>query len=358
MALLNPTSHEVELAESDNCNDVTYDRPSSYDSTTALANQILSLIMKYRRFPKSNETCAISPCKKCVLPHLERIILAINQNLPVTFVLPAFPGKSPNLAKVLGVLPDKAEECSMLFIAQIEKQIREIYSPGIHIILCSDGRVFSDAVGMRDEDVTSYQHGIEKMIKELSLDFISIFNLDDMYSNMNFDQMRTALMLQYGDTLESVKDKVRLGKEENSESELKELHRLYCGITRFLHEDQMFPGQQKSRTAVQNESRIRAYEVIQKSGAWSHLIEEQFPFAVRLSIHPQGCGSKKLGLRLMAADTWMTPWHGVAVETENGYILLKRSEAESLGAQMVHSSNGKPSHFLLTNKQMISHQEK
>lgn len=122
---------------------------------------------------------------------------------------------------------------------------------------------------------------------------------------------------------------------------------MYCGITRFLVEDASFPGQTKSRSAIQKECKGKAYEVMRRSNAWSELIARRFPDAVRLSIHPQVCGSKKLGIRLVGTESWMTPWHGVAVKKSEGFILLKRTVAESLGARLVFSANGRPSHFEL-----------
>lgn len=43
----------------------------------------------------------------------------------------------------------------------------------------------------------------------------------------------------------------------------------------------------------------------------------------------------------------MTPWHGVAVQTPSGYKLLKKTEAEALGAKLVRTRNGNPSYFIL-----------
>jgi pyoverdine/dityrosine biosynthesis protein Dit1 len=102
-----------------------------------------------------------------------------------------------------------------------------------------------------------------------------------------------------------------------------------------------------SRTALQKDCRRRAYEVVQRSKAWGALLATCFPDAVRLSIHPQACGSEKIGIHLMmTADSWLTPWHGVAVEAEGRFVLLKRREAESLGAKLVFQ-NGRPSHYVL-----------
>lgn len=320
---------------------------------TTVARSILNDIMQFRRVSGPHSECIKTPCPLCVGPHLSKIVSAVRQRQPITFVLPAFPGKSPNSAKVLGPLPDMAERCALEFLQHLCDRIQHHYSPGARIILCSDGRVFSDAVGMRDEDVTAYQNEISKMINELGLNSISTFNLEELYEGLSFDQMRTRMMEQYGEPLETLKESVSRGKANDASSDDQESHRLYCGITRFLLEDAMFPGQTKSRTAVQKECRTRSYTVIQRSKAWGELVENKFPDAVRLSIHPQSCGAKKLGIRLIEPDNWQTPWHGAAVHVDGRYILLKRSQAEELGAHLV-TRFGRPSHFVLTDKQGLS----
>jgi pyoverdine/dityrosine biosynthesis protein Dit1 len=303
---------------------------------TETAKKILNEVMGFRRIPKADETCNGLNCPHCFSVHLPRILSAVQTGKPVVFVLPAFPGKSPNLNKVLGALPDQAERLSLIFLQNLCERIQHYYSPGIKIILCSDGRVFSDVVGMKEEDVTAYQQELDRLIEELSLTDVSTFNLDDYYNGLGFIEMRDRLMDRYGKSLESLKERIRNEEEGN---------RMYCGIARFLFEDAVYPGQTKSRAAIQKESRSKAYEVIRRSNAWSELVEDHFSDAVRLSIHPQSCGSKKLGIRLIGNESWMTPWHGVAVDTVDGYVLLKRSEAENLGAQLVYSTDGRPSHY-------------
>lgn len=318
-----------------------------YRSAIEIGTQILSEIMNYRRVPRSTALCSGFDCPKCASLHLPKIISAVQQNVPITFVLPAFPGKSPNTEKVLGHLPDHAEQLSLSFLGSLCHRIKEYYSPGIKMILCSDGRVFSDVVGMKEAHVTDYQIELDKFIKEMGLSDISTINLDDFYKDLDFLQMRDELMKNYGNSLDFLKQKIGNGAKSSATAEESEANRMYCGITRFLFEDSLYPGQTKSRSAIQKESRARAYEVIRRSNAWSELIAEHFPEAVRLSIHPQTCGSKKLGIRLIGNESWMTPWHGVVVKTKEGHILIKRSEAEALGAELIFFSNGRPSHYKL-----------
>lgn len=312
--------------------------------------------MKFRRISGPQTACASSPCQTCLEPHLSKIVSAVEQGLPVTLVLPAFPGKSPNPAKVLGTLPDMAERRALEFLQHLCDRVKQYHSPGARIILCSDGRVFSDVVGMRDEDVTAYQRELSRIIAESGLASISTFDLDDLYEyeGLDFDQMRARLMEQYGEPIDLLKAAVsRGGKTNDCSVDDKEANRLYCGITRFLVEDAMFPGQRQSRTAIQKECRTRAYAVIQRSQAWGDWVEARFPHAIRLSIHPQTCGAKKLGIRLIGPDHWLTPWHGVAVEVGGRFMLLKRSQAEELGARLVHFE-GRPSHYVLADESELS----
>ncbi len=317
-----------------------------FETATHLARKIMLYVMQYRRIIAPKKSCATAVCDACFEPHLSQVIAAINAQQPITFVLPAFPAKSPSLAKVLGTLPDMAEQLALEFLNDFCEQIQKMYSPGAHIILCSDGRVFNDVVGIRDIDVTSYQQEIASLIEKMSLTSISLFNLDDVYLNLDFNQMRDELMMQYGESLGSLQEAVRKGGKVPCSIENEEVNRQYCGITRFLVEDAMYPGQSMSRTAIQKSCRQRAYIVIQRSRAWSDLVAQRFPQAVRLSIHPQTCGTSKLGIRLMEGENWMTPWHGVAVDKGGRFVLLKRAEAEDLGAKLIYC-DGRPSHYEL-----------
>ncbi len=322
------------------------ERPSISQSTPiTLATAILTDIMKFRRTTVSNGSCSSPTCSACLAPHLQAVVTAITERQPITFVIPAFPGKSPNPAKVLGPLPDLAEQRALQFLNHLCSRVERFYTYGAQVIVCSDGRVFSDVVGMREEDVTDYQDELGRMIEELGGANVTTFNLDNWGEGQDAVQLRHELMEKFGQSEESLKEKVRRGSARSNNPSDSEAHRIYCGITRFLFEDALHPGQSKSRTAIQNDCKRRAYEVIRRSNAWSALIEERFPHAVRLSIHPQTCGSTKLGIRLLDNESWMTPWHGVAVDTGEGFVLMKRWEAEKLEAQLVRDSKGRPSHF-------------
>lgn len=301
-----------------------------------ISSDILMILAQHQRLARA-VTCTSRPCESCMAAHRERVARFVSRRVPVDFALPAFPGKSPNRSKVIGVAPDMAEQLSLNFLRKICDQIQGIYAPGARIIICSDGHVFSDLVHIADSDVASYQAELRGMIRQTGPGPLDVFGLDGEYRGCAYEKMRLLLMERYGEDVDELKRQVRAGGD---------VLILYRGITRFLLEDADRPGYKKSRAALQRECRERAYGVIQRSMAWGRLIAERFPEAVRLSIHPQPCGSDKLGINLLEApDNWITPWHGTAVDVRGRFVLMKRYQAEALGADLVYL-HGRPSHYV------------
>jgi pyoverdine/dityrosine biosynthesis protein Dit1 len=312
--------------------------PLAVPSSRKLATEILGIVMQHRRLPKDVEPCGQENCAACGGQHLDRMIASIERNEPIVLILPAFPGKSPNPAKVLGPRPDMAERQSLAFLNSLCACIGKVYAPGAKIILCSDGRVFNDVVGIEESDITTYQDDLDALIEELGARHLSTFNLDDVFASSNFNEMRAFLMTAHGEELEAIQAEVRAGGDAQ---------RMYLGITRFLFEDGLRPNMTISKTALQKDCRRRAYEVIQRSRAWDGLLATIFPHAIRLSIHPQVCGSRKIGIHLLdTKDEWLTAWHSVAVEVNGQFRLMKRQHVEMLGAELVFR-DGRPSHYLL-----------
>jgi len=280
----------------------------------------------------------------CLAPHLSKIELSIEHREPIHFILPAFPVKSPNPQKVLSRLPDMGERIALQFLQSLCDQIRDFYTPGARITICSDGRVFSDLIYVTDEDVTTYSQGLRNMLAEVGADAINLFNLEDVFSGLSFDEMRRQLVLNHANPLENLRDLVKNDLNHRS---------LFNGIHRFLIEDHLFLQASKSRNKLRAECKELAYGVIQRSNAWSALVGKQFPHALRLSIHPQPCHSDKIGIHLVKSpDVWGTPWHNVAVHDGKQFLLMKRSEAENMGASLVWS-NQRPSHFVLSDTSQL-----
>lgn len=312
--------------------------PPADPKQTALSQKILRLVFRHRRLLPGVEKCKFADkdgiCDLCLEPHLPLVRRFVGANLPVHFVLPAFPAKSPNPEKVLGALPDMAEELSLRFLNDLSAQIRAIYPPGARISICSDGLVFSDIVGVADLDVTRYGQRINEMISALGLKHLDTFHLQDLYDSAEYgSQMRDSLCRHYAETTEAIRE--RLHSNENQQA-------LFNGIQRFLFEDRVVLEKEKSRTRLRNESKDRTYELIRRSDAWGRLVADCFPASLRLSIHPQPAHSEKIGILLgESRDVWLTPWHSVALKERGHFVFVKRREALDLGATVVEN-NGQP----------------
>jgi pyoverdine/dityrosine biosynthesis protein Dit1/AcrR family transcriptional regulator len=307
--------------------------------TSRVARAILRFLFRNRRLLAGTQKCPDAGkdgvCEQCLEPHQPLVRRFASAGLPVHFVLPAFPAKSPNPEKVLGRLPDMAEELALKFLNSLCREIKTIYPPGAKITICSDGLVFGDLVGLADSDVRAYGKQIEAIIERSELECLETFHMQDLYDQATSgEQMRDSLCRHYAEPIEVIRKRLHSNESQKS---------LFNGIQRFLFEDRVVLEKGKSRTRIRSECKDRTYEVVRRSDAWGRLLADCFPASLRLSIHPQPWHSEKIGILLgESKDVWLTPWHAVALKEKGKFRFLKRAEAEAVGATVV-CKDGQPS---------------
>jgi L-tyrosine isonitrile synthase len=288
-----------------------------------LASHILQIILQ-----RSNPLPIHGDGKGTVersLLHYQRILAQIKKGKTLRLVILGFPAKAANPLKTLSPLPDRGEVEGLKLLQEMSKEIGKIYSPGAKTMICSDGHVFSELVGVTDTHVDLYQSNIKEIIQEFSLGNLETFSMSSVMSG-TYDGMRSELLRIFGEDISKVRE--RMAHDE-------EARLMFNGIHRFLFEDTLVQRPTLSRTQVRNETKDRAYHVIQHSNAFSRLVATEFPDAIRLSIHPQPVDSAKIGIKLVPGkDRWGTPWHNVLLEDASGIQLVRRSEAEKMGAEL------------------------
>ncbi|MCI4671848.1 MAG: L-tyrosine/L-tryptophan isonitrile synthase family protein [Bacteroidia bacterium] len=300
-------------------------------SRNSLDREILKVIFNIRKLSDPKDPCANKPCESCFELHEASINFFTSQNKAIHFILPAFPAKSPNSSKTLGKLPDLGEEIALKSLESLCQEIESIYKAGAQVTICSDGRIFSELVGVSDQDITAYVSEISRMIREFGLDHLHIVNLEDLSSGKSFGEMREKILSEHAEPLEDLKLNIKNKAE---------MTHLFNGIHRFISEDRMALGEPKSKTQVKKESKEIAIKVIQHSNAWTRFLANVYPEAIRLSIHPYPSNNRKIGIQLTKAeDNWLTPWHGVITLNQNGYQLMKRKKAEEMGAALIRKDN-------------------
>jgi pyoverdine/dityrosine biosynthesis protein Dit1 len=311
-----------------------------HDDKLAVSNLvegILDEIFSHRRKFEEDQHCLSQKCVSCRAVHRTMIEYLIRKNLPISFILPAFPAKSMNRNKTAGPLPDMGEVLSLRFLNTLCDRIGSLYTPGARLTICSDGRVFNDLVKVKDAYVALYAEAIKDIIERDKLTNLDLFNLEDFFGDIPFHMMRDNLTQHYAEPLAELKERTKNTIEDKL---------LFNGIHRFIFEDQsnMFDGCTKNK--IKNITKDIAYQVIQRSNAWSKVIKQKFPSSIRLSIHPQPCQSEKIGIMLLKSNsTWVTPWHSVPVFNGSDYYLMKKSHAEKINAVPIMNNQGVFTHY-------------
>ncbi|MFG1791884.1 L-tyrosine/L-tryptophan isonitrile synthase family protein [Nocardia sp. NPDC049149] len=307
----------------------------------AVATDVLRLVFARRRSAEPDAACDVGPCGECFAPHLKKVIGFVEAGKPVHFVIPAFPAKSRNRRKTLGRLPDMAETLAIESLQGFCDQVSAVYAPGAIVTICSDGHVFSDSLGIPDPNVDEYAAELRRVIRSTGGGSIGLYGLRDAMPGLSWDARRARLLEEFATSIEAIRESVKTDPA---------MRRMFNGIHRFMVEDNTALMPELSATQRRNRSKETAYEVVQRSQAWSGLVAGVFPDAVRLSIHPQTHHSGKIGFHLLRTpDNWLTPWHGVVLDDGTKYTLIKRAEAEDLGARLIWR-NSRPSHFVLATR--------
>ncbi len=112
------------------------------------ARAILAILFRNRRLLPLAEGESEQCTEAELAVHHAKLLPAVAARRPLELILPAFPAKSSNRAKTLGDLPDLGEQLGLARLQELCDEIRAVYAPGASVTICSDGRVFSDLVGV------------------------------------------------------------------------------------------------------------------------------------------------------------------------------------------------------------------
>jgi len=259
----------------------------------------------------------------------EKLLFSIANGQPIVLVILGFPAKSPNREKTLGDLPDLGEVEGLRSLENLCRDIQAIHRPGARVIVCSDGHVFSDLIGVSDETVDRYHIGIQEIIRKFRFSHLSTFSLRHIYGRGNYSEMRDRLLDDYGESIDWIRQ--RSASSEAGRS-------LFNGIHRFVFEDRLSIHKTMSRNRNRVLAKETAYRIIQRSHAFSCLVQGTFSHAIRLSIHPQPVMGAKIGIKLLPSDDrWATPWHNVLLRESRGaegFRLVPQKEAVRLGGRL------------------------
>ncbi|OGE57323.1 hypothetical protein PENARI_c002G09864 [Penicillium arizonense] len=285
------------------------------------------------------------------------IVLAqIKKQEPIRMILPAFPFKSPNARdKVLGNMPDFGEELALSHLNGLCQNIADVYEPGAHVHISSDGLVYNDILGVPDETVWDYGETLRKMAAEKELHHVKFIRLFELLEHPWFPTstsedakafylahascLRRELMYAFGDPTFDADVAIKTDNDTCL---------TYRGYIKFLTKDLAHQDESKfaSKRARQTQIAKTARQMIIRGKMFAAAIKANRKDYVRLSIH-ESAGEKKLSVSLvpqLRGALGYTPWHAsVAVGLDGSYRTVHAEDVRD--THDVVYKNGQPYYF-------------
>ena len=237
------------------------------------------------------------------------------KQLPLRFLLPAFPCKTANHdAKVLGPFPDFAEFLAIRTLATTVRKLQEIYPVGVIVTIMSDYHTFDEYIGVSEEHYKVYYEGLKQMIHDAGADdiikLISLSNFPE-FRDVPECEISRKLNQEYGDPFFS-------NKLEKSLKENPEVLEKYLGLKKFMLQDQShnLPGSPRSnKTKSFIQKNVRG--MMSQGVALDKFLKKQnyLKNYIRLSIHDHHPRKGKFAVDLFKHETYQsrgvlcTPWH-------------------------------------------------
>ncbi|KXT02246.1 hypothetical protein AC578_5083 [Pseudocercospora eumusae] len=289
----------------------------------------------------------------------------INKDQELKLCLPAFPFKSANKEyKVLGILPDKAEELALERLNTMCARIQRVYPPGANLTIISDGLVYNDLLGISDRETWAYGQALRAMAKRMQLHHISFSRIRDLVdfpgpqelneityvaSATNF---RRCLINQYGDDNIDIEERINADKDTMM---------TYLGYRRFLVSDlkYVFPlSETRSKNAYKKNVKFLAQEMLSRGYAFAGAVKAAFPNHLRLSIH-HSTGEHKVSISLLNTNTgFTTPWHcSVALMANGEWLSAPKGDFEKDPRFEIVYEDGRPSYFRETKTESVPDQQ-
>ncbi|KAG0155713.1 hypothetical protein PDIDSM_2886 [Penicillium digitatum] len=277
----------------------------------------------------------------------------VSKGARVQACLPAFPFKSANkVYKVLGSLPDKAEELAIERLNILCKRVQDIYPPGASIVIISDGITYNDLLCISDQETWNYGEALREMVDKKGFDNISFsrirdlleFPLPEKLSEIiyvaNCTTFRRLLLNKYGNPDLNIDHEIAT----NPDTKL-----TYLGYKRFLESDlqYIFPrGDNRSAHSYKRDCKYLAKQMLTRGHAFAGAIKNAFPDHLRLSIHESICGTK-LPISLLNTKTgFTTPWHCCVAQLADGvWVSAPMGEFNQDSRLELVYVDGKPSHY-------------
>ncbi|QPC69436.1 hypothetical protein HYE68_000188 [Fusarium pseudograminearum] len=320
---------------------------SSESKVSEISERILDVILEYslNKFESTSELHSKGRPK-----FLAVISRFVREQQKVVMCLPAFPFKSANkVEKVLGNLPDKAEEVSLARLNSMCTTIGQFYKPGAELTIISDGLVYN---GISDLETWRYGSALRAMAERKAFTNLSFSRLQDLVAVKglpndlneltyvaNATNFRRTLFNKYGRDGD-----LDIDHEIATNADTLGTYKGYC---RFLKSDlQHIYGPAKSSAKYRKDVKYLAKQLLIRGYAFAGAVKARFPDHLRLSIH-QSTGEHKISISLLNTKSgFTTPWHcSVALMEDGEWLSGLTIEFKADRLLELVEEDGRPSYF-------------
>ncbi|CAN9197990.1 unnamed protein product, partial [Alternaria alternata] len=318
-----------------------------------MSQRILDTIFRYRSpLPKN----ASDRSDEGAIKFLGQIYRFVKMNKAIRMAMPAFPFKSPNSAvKVLGTMPDKAEDVALAHLNGLCSAIKDIYPPGAVLVIVSDGLVYNDLLGVPDNTVWMYGQELRALTKARDYSHIEFARIKDLLAAPKLHEetdgmtyaatassIRLTLMNRYGShNWDETHNDSHAGLDENKQL-------TYCSYLKFLELDlaATYPiCEERSKSRFKRGVEKIAKSMLKRGEAFARAMRENFQDHVRLSIHPS-TGEDKISINVLPLGKTMTPWHNtVAFKLDGTLIAGHRHGFQQMSDMELVYEDGRASYF-------------
>lgn len=268
--------------------------------------------------------------------NLEKILYkkvqeAYEKKEKLNFVIPAFPGKSPNKNSCFSHLPDYTENISINAIKAFIKEINKVYKFKCNFTIIHDGHYFIKlGITRSEEELNDYINEIRKNLPR------------NVKSKTIYDLMRTNdFNIAYNEFFEKYINNEKIDNSGLSNEIV---------FTKYEFFDKIY-NVSSSKNQIQIWAKKIAKESLLIKRAVNNLIEDIYPSSIRLSVHYQEENSKKMGFKMIPnAVNKGTPWFYVAYKSTSEKIILGKRNWKLKSKKLKNNKFGK---YYLVNDRVV-----
>jgi hypothetical protein len=289
------------------------------------ARRILAVLLR-SRFRKGS--LASMDADAFVARHLDRVAARVDRSEPIQLTLVGFPFKAPNPLKVGGrTLPDLAEVAALRTLERLHGDLREVYEPGIEVVILHDGAYIADAFGVPLYETHAYNAYFRWLLQATGTD--AFIRCEDLVGLMRAHRSESAAIpVPRGGECDSEEVAFRktLGMVNVRWVRRESLPCVYEKLER--GDPASFTGE-AATLFVQARKSMERYALCDEMLHRFDPRPRAFPEAIHATTRQQ---PGRLALWLVRRGRALLPWHGVGVVDATGRIEVRyASEVEAGG---------------------------